>query len=142
MFSAGIEYWIPSIQFRIMGTYLSGGITNTATVALYSLLTGIVLTNFWTQMKASGAKMRNLRYSARIYRCGMRGLWSRPTGFPGTYRSASSDAVPGRPCKSHGHGPADLLHRQDRESRGLRYSERVVTMFSPSSTPIRTVCSA
>lgn len=60
MFSSGIEYWLPAVKMRILGTYLSGGIQNTALLAFYSLLTGIAVKNFATQLRNSGAKIRNL----------------------------------------------------------------------------------
>lgn len=60
MFSAGIEYWIPAIQFTIRGFYLNSGWTNVILNIIYSTLVGVTITNTYTQFKASGLNVGNL----------------------------------------------------------------------------------
>jgi hypothetical protein len=60
MFSAGIEYWIPAIQFTIKGFYLNGGWTDIILNIIYSILVGVTITNTYTQFRASGLEIGNL----------------------------------------------------------------------------------
>lgn len=60
MFSAGLEYWLPAIQFTIRGFYLNGGWTAIVLNIIYSVSVGIVITNTHTQFKSSGLKIGNL----------------------------------------------------------------------------------
>jgi hypothetical protein len=60
MFSAGIQYWIPAISLTIRGFYLNGGLTEVVLNLTYSLLVGVILTNTYTQFKATGLEVGNL----------------------------------------------------------------------------------
>lgn len=60
MFSAGTSYWLPAIQRRVLGLYFEGGVLSLITTTLYSVLIGVTISNFVTQVKASGAKLRSL----------------------------------------------------------------------------------
>ncbi|MFB6114679.1 MAG: hypothetical protein ABEK04_00160 [Candidatus Nanohalobium sp.] len=60
MFSSGFEYWIPAIQARVTGAYIAGGSSRIAIMSVYGLLTGIALTNFFTQLRNSGAEVKGL----------------------------------------------------------------------------------
>lgn len=60
MFSAGLQYWIPAIQFTVKGFYLNGGWTEVVLNIAYSALVGVVITNTYTQFKTTGLKIGNL----------------------------------------------------------------------------------
>jgi len=60
MFSAGLKYWIPAIQFTIRGFYLNGGWTNVILNLIYSGLVGIIITNTYTQFRSSGLELENI----------------------------------------------------------------------------------
>lgn len=60
MFSAGLEYWIPAIQFTIRGFYLNGGWTDVILNLIYSVLVGVITTNTYIQFRASGLEVGNL----------------------------------------------------------------------------------
>ena len=60
MFSAGLQYWIPAIQFTVSGFYLNGGWPEVILNITYSLLVGTVSTNTYTQFKNTGLNIGNL----------------------------------------------------------------------------------
>ena len=60
MFSAGFEYWLPAVQFTIRGFYLNGGWTEVILNIIYSATVGILITNTYTQFRASGLELGNL----------------------------------------------------------------------------------
>jgi hypothetical protein len=60
MFSAGLEYWVPAIQFTIRGFYLNGGWTEIILNVIYSGLVGVIMTNTYTQFRSSGLELENL----------------------------------------------------------------------------------
>lgn len=60
MFSAGVQYWIPAIQFTVRGFYLNGGWTEVVLNIAYSTLVGVVITNTYTQFRATGLEIVNL----------------------------------------------------------------------------------
>ncbi len=60
MFSAGFEYWLPAVQFTVRGFYLNGGWTEVILNIIYSVTVGILITNTYTQFRASGLEIGNL----------------------------------------------------------------------------------